>query len=255
MKPTLRLTSIIGIILFSALFLVTFASPEAIEKSAKGFVEYQIEKEIRQTQVAVQESDLAEKARSLANRFGLDADKIEQDLEDNLPEKIAEVVASLCGYDCEKKKALSRSITAGYLERLSNLRIAENNLSEIIKGKYLKILRNLKLDLRIFLGSNLAMFLILLSVSYAKPKAMAQLFVPASLLFLSTVISSAIYIFGQDWFYTIIYNDYMGFGYLGYISLIFAFLLDIILNRARVTTVIFNFLAHAVGAVASAIPC
>ncbi len=67
--------------------------------------------------------------------------------------------------------------------------------------------------MRIFFGSNAVMFLILLAISLLKPKAVAHLFLPGVFLLVATISASAIYLFGQDWFYTILYNDYMGFGF------------------------------------------
>lgn len=59
MKVSLRIIGAFGVVLFACLFSVTFLSPEAIEDSAKGFVEYQIEKEIQEKQQAIQESSVA----------------------------------------------------------------------------------------------------------------------------------------------------------------------------------------------------
>ncbi len=255
MGIALRVLSFLGVLLFGSLFAITFVSPATIEESAKGFVKYQIEKEVKEQYETVSESTLANKALSLAGKLGFEKEEIQNNLDNNLPEKIANVIASLCGYDCERKKALASSITAGYLERIKSIEIAEDTLSDIIKGKYLEIVQNIKLDIRIFLGTNIAMFLILLLISFFKPQAMAQLFLPGVLLLLATIISSGIYIFGQDWFYTILYNEYMGFGYLAYISLIFGFLMDIVFNKARVTTEIINFIANAIGSAFSAVPC
>lgn len=75
------------------------------------------------------------------------------------------------------------------------------------------------------------------------------------LLTLATILSSSIYLFGQDWFYTILYNDYMGFGYLVYIAVIFGVLMDIALNKARVTTEVINGIANAIGLTFSVQPC
>ncbi len=161
----------------------------------------------------------------------------------------------MCGYDCERKNALSKEISASYLDRIKNIEVAQDNLGNIIKGKYIEILGNLKFDLRIFLGANFLMFLILLSVSFFKPQAIAHLFLPGLLLLASNLISSAIYIFGQDWFYTILYNDYMGFGYLVYIAIIFGFLIDIAFNKARATTEIINGIANAIGSAISVASC
>ena len=255
MSITLKIIGAFGVFLFGLLISVTFLSPEKVERSAKGFVKNQIEKEVRDAQQAVLGSTAAEAALNIADRMGYEKEEIRSHLETNLPEKIASIVASMCGYDCEKKKTIAQSITSSYLERIKSIRIAESTLSDIVKGKYLEIVGNLKFDLRIFLGTNLIMFLILLLTSFAKPQAVAHLFLPGILLVVATILSSTIYIFGQDWFYTILYDDYMGFGYLFYIAVIFGVLLDITFNKAQVTTEIINGIANAVGSAFSVGPC
>ncbi len=255
MSVTLRSIGLFGILIFGILLSFTFVSSGIIEESAKGFVKYQIEKEVREKQKSIVDSSVASKALSIAESLGLESEKIQEDLDNNLPERIASVIASMCGYDCERKTALAHSIKSGYLDRLQSIRVAQDRLGDLIKGKYIEIVGNLKFDLKIFLGSNLAMFFILLTLSFAKPRAMAHLFLPGLLLVLATIISSAIYIYGQDWFYTILYNDYIGFGYLVYISIIFGVLVDIALNRARVTTEVINGVAKALGSAFSVVPC
>lgn len=84
---------------------------------------------------------------------------------------------------------------------------------------------------------------------------MVHLFVPGILLAVAAVISFSIYVFGQDWFYIILYNDYMGFGYLAYMTLIFSLLVDIIVNQARITTEVINFIGHMFSAAFSVAPC
>jgi hypothetical protein len=98
-------------------------------------------------------------------------------------------------------------------------------------------------------------FLLLLVVSYLKPRAIAQLFVPGALLVVATLICSYCYVFEQNWLLTIIYSDYLGFMYLGYLGIVFLFLCDIVLNRARVTTEIVNAILNAVGSAANVTPC
>jgi hypothetical protein len=255
MSITLRSIGVFGVLLFGLLFSVTFVSPEVIENSAKGFIKYQIEKEVRDTHQVVTQSNVANKALEIAGRLGFEKEKIQEDIDSTLPEIIASLIASMCGYDCEKKKVLAQSIASGYLERIKSIELAQNTLGDIVKGKYIEIVGNLKVDLRIFLGTNFVMFLILLTVSFTKPKAIAHLFLPGILLLVATTLSSSIYIFGQDWFYTILYNDYMGLGYLAYVSVIFGVLVDIVFNKARVTTEILNGIANAIGSAFSVAPC
>jgi hypothetical protein len=255
MRVTLRTIGIFGLLLFGTLFSVTFGMPTAVEQSAKGFVAKQIEREIQEKYQGSKVSSLSDKALSIASRLGYEEGKIREDLKNKLPEKIASVIASMCGYDCERKKSLTQSIAAGYMERIANIQVAQARLGEIIKNKYMNIVNSLRTDLRIFLGANAVMFMILLLVSFQKPKAIAHLFLPGIFLLVATIAASAIYLFGQDWFYTILYNDYMGFGYLAYLSTIFGFLMDVAFNKARVTTEIINAVLNAVGSALSVVPC
>lgn len=68
-------------------------------------------------------------------------------------------------------------------------------------------------------------------------------------------MSGYFYLFQQNWFFTIIYDDYVGFGYLTYVSVVFAFLCDVVFNQARVTTEIINGMLGAIGKAASLTPC
>ena len=255
MNITLKTIGLFGITLFGLLLSLTFMSPKAVEESAKGFVKFQIEKEVREKQYLLSQSSVAEKALNITARLGYEKGRIQDGLDNKLPEKIASILASMCGYDCEKKKALAKSITSGYLDRIKNIQLATSTLGDIVKGKYLEIVSNLKTDLRIFLGVNFLMFFLLLTASFARPKAIEHLFLPGILLLAATILSSSIYIFGQDWFYTILYNDYMGFGYLAYIAVIFGVFIDIYFNKAKVTTEIINGVANAAGSAFSVIPC
>ncbi|MDR6983033.1 hypothetical protein J2X32_001667 [Rheinheimera pacifica] len=69
MSITLRSIGLFGILLFGVLFAVTFVSPETIENSAKGFIKYQIQKDVREKQRLSKESSIANKALSIAERL------------------------------------------------------------------------------------------------------------------------------------------------------------------------------------------
>jgi len=77
----------------------------------------------------------------------------------------------------------------------------------------------------------------------------------AGLMLLSTVVSSYFYIFKQNWFYTVIYNDFVGYAYLMYLGLIFFFLCDIIFNKARIITEIVNMILNGIGSTLTAFTC
>lgn len=255
MKVSLRVVGLLGMVLFLSVFGLTYGVPKQLEESAKSFVKKQIQKEVKQKISPLTESSVVNNAKNLADKLGFQESQLKKDLENNLPEKIASIMAAMCGYDCEKKKQLTNDIKTSYLNKIQSLKVGQVNLSQIVKGKYVEIIGKLKTDLRIFTLSNATMFLLLMLISVLKPQAIKQLYIPGVLLFTSTLIATSIYIFGQDWFYTIIYNNYMGLAYLAYLGIVFSFLMDVALNQCRVTSYIFNLLGHAFSGLGSVSPC
>lgn len=212
MNILLRTVGITDLALFSSLFALTFANPDAVEASLRGFVKTTIADELKEK---LQESNavkLADKALRFAGKLGYDEQKLRDDLNENPQEKIVGVIAGMCGYDCEKQKPPTKSIADNYLDRIANFQLAGKSLGEIVKDKYLDIVDRLRTDLRIFSGSKAVMFLVLVSISFLKPKAAAQLFLPSVLLLVSTVKAASIYFFGENWFHTLVFNRYIGYG-------------------------------------------
>lgn len=254
-KMFLTGTGGMGFLLFAALFALTFGVPEYIEEAGKTFVKQQIAKKVKGKFEAIEQHEVAQKAKQWIKKVGRDEAQLKQNIEDKLHERIAQTLASLCGYDCEKKKAKAQSIKAGWQEKLTNLQGGQAVLAQLVKDQYVEVVENLRLDVRIFLGANAFLFSLLFLVSLLKPSAVNHLFAPALLLLVATVVASSIYIFGQNWFYTIIYNDYMGMAYLVYVGVIFGFLMDIVFNAGQVTTTILNAILEALGSAFSLSPC
>jgi hypothetical protein len=138
---------------------------------------------------------------------------------------------------------------------LGSLEAENARLTEFIQGRYLRIVGELTRDLRIFTATNALACLLLLVVSFARPRAIDHLVFPGVLLGVAVIVSSWCYVFQQDWFFTILYSDYFGVGYLAFLGSIFGLLLDIFLNRGRVTTELGNGLLHAVGSTFSLSIC
>jgi hypothetical protein len=262
-KIILRLFSFFGILLFAPLFAVTFLDASLIEKSASGFIEWKIGNDANQKIDAIQipkssklEELLGDRAKEMLAKTDADIEQIKSQLKSELPSILADELAKLRNLDCECRKKLEKKFEAGSLSQLSSLDIQRQRLIEFSRAKYMDIVTQLTLDIRIFLGSNLVVFFLMLLVSLLKPQAIQHLFFPASLLFISTITCSYFYLFEQHWFFTILYNDYTGYGFVAYLVLVFLALIDISYNRSRVTTEIINFLLNAVGKAASSLsPC
>ena len=66
----------------------------------------------------------------------------------------------------------------------------------------------------------------------APPHAVAPGTVYGGLCFAA---SSAIYLWGQNWLHTIVFGNYAGWAQLAYIALVYAWLCDLLFNRARIS--------------------
>ena len=139
--------------------------------------------------------------------------------------------------------------------KVISLERAKSKLVEFSHAKYMQIVEKLTLDVRIFLGANSIVFIFLFLASFLKPMAVKHLFLPGSLMLFSILICSYFYLFEQNWFYTIIYNDYTGFSHIGYLPFVFAILCDTVFNNARVTTELINGCFQAIGHPGSLVPC
>lgn len=261
-KVSLRILGLIGIVLFTPLFLFTFSDPQLIENSGKSFIEWKLQAETNKKidsfklpEPSKLESLLGAKARKLRTQTEVKLSEIKLQLKADAPAILAEQIAKLRNLDCECRKKWEKSIKLSMESRLISLEKAKAKLIDFSHKKYMEIVKNLTLDIRIFLGVNSVVFIFLFLASFLRPKAISHLFLPGGLLLASTAICSYFYIFEQNWFYTIIYNDYTGFAFIGYLAIVFAFLCDIVFNKARITTEIINGLLQAIGQVGNLAPC
>ena len=259
MKSTLRIVSITGILIFGTFLYFTYGIPGYVEVMGKEFIKHQIMKKtdekIESLQLNSKDSKLAQLAEKLYQQHQEEIDRIKAQLRSQAHEQLAAVIAEMRDLNCECRSKYAQMYKEGFEFRLASLQAANERLQDFMKTKYMEVASELKMDVRIFTGSNLLVFLLLLSVSFLKPKAISHLFVPGTLLAAATLVCSYFYLFQQNWLLTIIYNDYLGFAYLGYVFIVFLFLCDIVFNRARVTTEIINGILNAIGSAASVAPC
>ncbi|MBL8516252.1 MAG: hypothetical protein JNM76_04695 [Betaproteobacteria bacterium] len=255
LRKGLRLIGPAGLALSATLLAVTFMSDDAVERAAQAFVKYRIELEAREQFGKAAQSDTGKAALQLQQRYHIDIATARQAMDDKLPDRIAEVIAAMCRLDCQKKAGVRTSVAAGYQQQIVDSKRRIATLSRFVEDRYLTLVANLTRDVRIFLGSNALLFAFVTFLAWMKPQASIQLTLPGLLLCVSTLASAAMYVFGQNWFFTLLNNDFVGFGYFGYASVLFAFLCDIALNHARISTQIMNAFFQAVGATMHAIPC
>jgi hypothetical protein len=259
---SLRGIGLLGIVIFAPLFLFTFLDPNLIESSGKTFIEWKLQSETTSKIDSIQlpaptrlEKLLGNKAKEKRNKVEEELASLKRQLEADAPAIIAAQIAKLRNLDCECRKHWEQKLKGSIQMSIVSLEIAREKLIEFSHVKYMQIVAKLTMDVRIFLGANAFIFIFLFMASFLKPLAVKQLFLPGGLMFVSTVICSYFYLFEQNWFYTIIYNDYTGYSFIGYLFIVFAILCDIVFNKARITTEILNVCLQALGQAGNLVPC
>lgn len=260
MKLFLRTVGIIGSLFFGFSLLLTYQSPEFIEVAAKEFIKNQIKIEINEKidglgSLGNSDHSLSNIAKKLIKRNEREIEKTKEELRLIAHNQLVGIVADMSNLSCECRKKHLNLVKSGKRFRLNALADQNVVLINLMKQKYITIVQKLQNDIRIFTGSNFFIFSLLLLVSFLKKGAIRPLFVPGILLFSSTIICSYFYIFNQNWFFTIVYNDYVGFGYLTYIAAIFALLVDIIFFGAAVTSAIIGTILMVLAGILAVITC
>jgi len=259
MKITLRIISLIGIIILGSSFIFTYSTPGYVEEIGKDFIKSKIQEKtnekIEKLTLNKSNSILQKLASKLVEKNQEKINALKEQLKSKAHVKLAAVIAEMRNLSCECRKKHEKAIERGTKSSILSMENANAVLMDFMKTKYMEVANKLKTDFRIFTGSNTLVFILLLLISFLKPRAITHLILPAALLTLSTVICSYFYIFEQNWFFTIIYNTYLGWSYLAYLGVVFAFLCDIVFNKARATTQIINAILNIIGSAMSVVSC
>jgi hypothetical protein len=258
MKWILRTLGLAGTLLFAAFFTFTFAMPGWVEKVGKDFiaaeVQEQLDAHIEGIRIDRDGDVLAQAAVALyrVNEERLATYRTE--LKAGIHARLAEALIKVRNPECECRDRLASLIEAGMEHSISMLDATNERLTDFIQVKYLRVVDELKLDIRIFTATNAFAFLLLLIASFARPQALDHLVFPGVLLAVAVAVCTYCYVFGQNWLFAIIYSDYMGYAYLTFLGCVFGLLLDVFLNRGRVTRFIGNGLLSSVGSAFTLLP-
>lgn len=231
----IRSVGIVGALLCLAMIVLMQGWPKVFERTAIGFAKQQVTAEVQERYPGLGSGKLADGVSRMWDALGKRQKRTEETAEGPLPGLVAEVISAYCGCtDPVKKQARADAVRAGLMAQAAKLGLAQDQLTDFVKGKYDTILSALKADLTIFLGTNLFAFAAVFAVSFVGRDYRGYVVIPGLLLLIAAAIASWVYLTQQDWFYTIVYQNYYGWGYAVIIGVIFGLLLDIIVNRARV---------------------
>lgn len=247
--------STIGGGLFGLMFFASVVNPGYVEQVARDLIRHQVEKKVHERIESLDAKFLSSKAASLVRKHADEAALIKRQLREKFPERIAAVIAEMRNLDCECRKKVETSIRSGFEWRLAGANEAQGRLTTLIRSQYMETSERLTREFRIFTGTNALVFVLLGVAALVKRGAGLHLLPVAAVLLVATTLTSYLYLFNQDWLHTIVFNDYVGFAFVGYLAIVFAFLCDILFNRARITTWLLNRLFDAVGSSVVVAPC
>ena len=253
----MRLVGLGGVLIFGLITALTLMSPISVERAARGFIERQIEAHVAEklnlVRDRIDETRIGRAAEALAAQHSAEIAALRAQLLENLKPRIADTVTRMQDPRCACRAAMREALNVAMALHISALERAEPQLKRLIEGQYGAIVADLLRDLRIFTVTNLLAFVALLGLSVLQPQRIRQLFVPAILLCGAVIVASLVYLFGQNWFFTILYADYFGWSYAGWLLLVYGLFCDIALFRARITTLIANALFSMIGE--APVPC
>lgn len=244
-----------GALLFGLAFMLSLLAPTQLESALRQMIASELHDRADAQIERVQDTRLGRLAERM---LGQQAERIAQlkaDLASGLPQRIDAVLNEMLRPDCECRQGLRIGNTEGRLLEIASLERAEEQLRRFLQLQYRTLADKLHREFRIFTGAN-ALVLLAVGLTAALRRRAGPHLLPSALLILgATTIVAAFYLFGQDWLRTILFSDYLGFGYVAWIGVISLPLFDVAFNRGRITTEVFNAVLNAVGSATSICPC
>jgi hypothetical protein len=255
MRMLIIVIGLIGAILFGSAFVVSYVQPIVIESVAKEIVRHEVEKRVGEKIASLDGGKLSGFASRIMGNNNAQINEAKQQIANGLPQKIAAVVAEMGDVSCECRKLIETVVGRGLDSQITSLGKLNERLTAFIRTKYREVAASLIREFRIFTGANALVFAFLAALAFFRRGASLQLAIPAIVLLGASFTVGTLYLFGQNWLHTIIFSEYIGLGYFAYLGVAIAFLADVALNRARVSSRILNGILGSLGSTTIVLPC
>lgn len=244
----IRYTAVAGFLIFGALLVFVQAFPKTFERTAIGFIQQQVHAKVVAAQPVLASDGVKAGLQKIADKLGEHKAKAAELRDGPLKRIIGEIVAAKCG--CTQTNSPLVQKTAGILSKALDQVVetagrATARVSDLINEKYTETAEELRADLSIFLATNLIAFVSVFAITFMQLSRAQYVVYPALLLLVTVAVCSGLYLFNTNWLYTILFQDYYGYGYATLIGVIYLFLIDIFTNKARMTSFIFNSIGYA----------
>ena len=255
LRRLLVILGVAGAVGFGAALAASYVHPGAVESVAREVIRAEVEKKARAKVAALDDGFLAGHARRLAREREYEAATWRRNLADGLPRRVAAVVAEMRKLDCECRRMVEAGHRFGIEGRIGAAEQAGERINAFIRTKYMETAAHLTREFRIFTGTNAVVFALLAIAVIVKARAGLHLVPAAILLLVAAGATAYLYLFNQDWLHTIVFAEYVGFGYVAYLGVAFAVISDVLFNHGLVTTAILNAVFGALHVTLSAVPC
>ena len=254
MNHSARVVSVFALLTalgFAALFAASFFGSIWIESLAIAAIKPQIVSRVADRLDRFENNALIEKAQ--AKFSGLDARIAagREKLEQTVSMSVDDVAARMTNPTCECRKTLSKKYRESFERDATTASLLKEKLTQLVETKYGEVASQLLREWRIFTGVNAVAFLARFLLSFYRSALGVRLLPIALVMLFGVAVTSWFYLFNQDWFGTVLFGAYVGWGYALWLAFVFALLADLALNRARVTSRVLS----SVGVDFAPLPC
>jgi hypothetical protein len=255
-STALAVVGFAGALLFGFAFLVSLLAPTQLESAARQLIASELRSRADAQLQRAQDTRLGRLAERMLSQNTERIAQLKAGISAGLPQRIDALLNDMLKADCAcRDGSLRVSTTAGAALELADLEQASTRLTAFLQSEYRELAGKLHREFRIFTGANALVLLALGLTASLRRRAGPHLLPSALVLLLSTTIVAGFYLFGQDWLRTVVFSDYVGFGYVIWIGVVSLPLFDVVFNRGRITADLLNGLLEAIGSSAIVCPC
>ena len=166
--------------------------------------------------------------------------ELNRKIAEGVPRRVAEIAAQIRNADYPGRKAIEKTVASTFDHKIIELSRVSERLALLIRTKYMEVAESLTREFRIFTGANALVFAHRGVTVLIRKRARLQLALPAFVLLGAASVVGYLYIFKQNWLHSILFSEYLGLAYFGYLGAAVTLLADIVFNRACITTKLLN---------------
>ncbi len=238
-----------GLVLSLGMLWFSLISPDVIEAKVQQFAMQRVEAQASVVLKDALQTDMATKGAvvlsALSRRFGVEAETLTQSKEQIVPALVAFALSDRCAPHCVIPAALAPIVESTYIQQISERRIGQQTIAEMIEGRYESTITGLLADFTRFSSVNALAFALMIGLLVFR-HVLNWRFVAFSVGLTGYVGHAAYgYAFSQDWGRAILFQDWAAPAYQAAMIVACFFLADWLFLRGFITRLIGNAIATA----------